>query len=96
VRSAFRHQFFSVTIFGFASAPFKSETILNKNKMKDPKYIFELDSKIKYQLYKINKITPLIDELIPIEKKLNELGVTIEINLNQAFINLSTKDEIDL
>ncbi len=64
--------------------------------MKDPKYIFELDSKIKYQLYKINKITPLIDELIPIEKKLNELGVTIEINLNQAFINLSTKDEIDL
>lgn len=43
---------------------------------------------------RIKEILPLLEELIPIEKKLSELGVVIEINVNQL-LNLSLNDLTD-
>lgn len=45
---------------------------------------------------RIKEILPLLEELIPIEKKLAEFGVIIELNTNHFFINISTKADIDL
>lgn len=43
---------------------------------------------------RINKIHPLLKELIPIEKKLAELGINIVIDCNQL-LNLSLNDFTD-
>ncbi len=43
---------------------------------------------------RIKEILPLLEELIPIEEKLNELGVTIVMDCNQL-LNLSLNDLTD-
>lgn len=53
-----------------------------------------LDYVIQPTIDRSNKIQILLKELIPIEEKLKELGVTIEINYNQ-FLNLSLNDLTD-
>ncbi|MFE3869593.1 hypothetical protein ACFX5E_16155 [Flavobacterium sp. LS2P90] len=59
------------------------------------KPVFELDSQIQPYLDNLNKIIPIIEELIPIEKKLNDLGITLQINFHHT-LNLSTKEDIAL
>lgn len=43
---------------------------------------------------RIKEILPLLEELTPIEEKLNKLGITIVIDCNQL-LNLSLKDLTD-
>lgn len=59
--------------------------------MSDSKFI---PLNIQPTIDRINEILPLLEELIPIEKKLYELGVVIEINTNQL-LNLSLNDLTD-
>jgi len=53
-----------------------------------------LDDVIQPTCDRIKEILPLLEDLIPIEKKLSELGVTIVIDCNQL-LNLSLNDLTD-
>ena len=44
---------------------------------------------------RLEKINKLLEQLIPLEQELENLGITIELKFNQT-LNLSTKEDIAL